>query len=713
MTVAGGERVGGRYRLVEVIGQGGMGRVWRAEDEVLGRRVAVKQVLLAPDLPAEDRARLIRRNRTEAEAAARLHHPGIVTVHDVIDHAGTPWIVMEHLSGPSLATLIARRGRLQWPRAAALGAQVAEALAHAHARGVVHRDLKPDNILMEGDRAVLTDFGIARILDSDSTLTSPGTVLGTPQYMPPEQLNGQKVAASGDLWALGATLYAAVEGRPPYTGDGLRALITAILTRPLPAPAHAGPLAGLLAELLTRDAGQRPTAETTARRLHALGPAPQPVPAPHTPTVPDRPGTPAPPEGEPTRTAGDRMTIAKPPPTQSRTGTPSSGRRQDSRHPTPGPGGSAQQPPGRRLVTRRTVLRRVFITAAALAGGLAALMAHPGSPPSPGPPSSSGSPASPGSPSSPVVLTAPLTGPGAGSVGSVAFSPNGNTLAASHGLGGVQLWNVATGKTTHTLTAPDDFIVKSVAFSPDGRTLAAGTQSFAAQLWNLATGRSTHTLTAPDSTVTVGSVAFSPNGKTLATGNVGTVQLWNLATGKTTHTLTGPGPDNCGVVGSVAFSPNGKTLAADDGDGTVKLWNLTTSKTHTFIGPGPDRCGVSGSVAFSPDGKTLAATNYNGTVKLWNLSTGKTTHTLTAHPVDTVNPFTVLSVAFSADGKTLAAGYDDGTVKLWNLTTGKTTATLTAPDDFIVKSVAVSPDGKTLAAGYDDGTVKLWNLHAH
>ena len=261
-----------RYRLVEVVGQGGMGRVWRATDGVLGRDVAIKEIALPTGLSEHERAHYVTRMEKEARSAARLSHPNVITVHDVVHEGGIPWIVMEFIAGESLAGLLKRSGPLPWPQAVLIGAQVAQALTHAHERQIVHRDLKPDNVLLAGQRVVLTDFGIARVLDETVRQTSIGAVIGTPHYMSPEQIEGRPVGPATDLWSLGVLLYNAVEGTLPYSSPTITALFAAILTQPVPPPRQAGPLAQVVIRLLTKSAEQRPRAAETADFLAGLGP---------------------------------------------------------------------------------------------------------------------------------------------------------------------------------------------------------------------------------------------------------------------------------------------------------------------------------------------------------------------------------------------------------------------------------------------------------
>ncbi|WP_185911078.1 bifunctional serine/threonine-protein kinase/ABC transporter substrate-binding protein [Streptomyces sp. WAC07149] len=258
MTEQTPELIAGRYELLERIGQGGMGRVWRGADrQLFGREVAIKEILFPTGLEEGDRAGLLGRFTAEARAAVTISHPGIITVHDVVEHHGAPVIVMEYIRGESLAAAIRGRGRLPVERVAEIGSALLDALAEAHGARIVHRDIKPDNVLLTKDRVVLTDFGIAHLADATTRLSHSGIVIGTPQYMAPEQLEGRRPTAANDLWALGATLYHAVEGRPPFEAEGLHALAVAVFTRPHRPPVHAGPLAPVLDALLTKDPERR------------------------------------------------------------------------------------------------------------------------------------------------------------------------------------------------------------------------------------------------------------------------------------------------------------------------------------------------------------------------------------------------------------------------------------------------------------------------
>src|ERR671932_1792782 len=205
-----------RYRLGSLLGQGGMGRVWAAHDEFLYRGVAVKEVLVPPAVPEAERQAVITRTLREARAAARVRHPRVVTVYDVVEDDGRPWIVLQLLAPRTLADVLAEEGPLEPARAARIGLQVLEGLAAVHEAGVLHRDVKPGNVLFgEDGGAVLADFGVASV-DDEAAVTSTGLVVGSPAYLAPERARGAAPTPAADLWSLGATLFAAVEGRPPF-----------------------------------------------------------------------------------------------------------------------------------------------------------------------------------------------------------------------------------------------------------------------------------------------------------------------------------------------------------------------------------------------------------------------------------------------------------------------------------------------------------------
>jgi eukaryotic-like serine/threonine-protein kinase len=236
-----------------------MGVVWRAHDAVLGREVAVKEVVFPPTMPEQERHPAQARVLREARAAARLNHPGAVTLYDVLqDHGGT-FIVMELVDAPTLAELVRDQGPLPPARVAEIGAQLASALEAAHAAGIVHRDVKPGNVMVpERGTAKLADFGIAS-LQGDPQLTSTGLVIGSPAYMAPEQASGQASGPPADFWALGATLFYAVEGEPPFDRGTSIATLAAVVNEPPRTPRRAGPLTPLLTALLAKDPEARPT----------------------------------------------------------------------------------------------------------------------------------------------------------------------------------------------------------------------------------------------------------------------------------------------------------------------------------------------------------------------------------------------------------------------------------------------------------------------
>ncbi|SDM36357.1 Serine/threonine protein kinase [Streptomyces sp. cf386] len=269
-----GRLLAGRYRVIAQLGRGGMGVVWRAVDEVLGREVAVKELRTYSDADGPELADLRLRMQREARAAARVRHTGVVAVHDVTEIDGRPLIVMELVDGPSLERVL--RERTLDPReAAGIGAKVMDALAAAHRAGVLHRDVKPGNILLDrSGRVVLTDFGIATMDDpgdgSATHLTRTGHLVGSLDYLAPERAQGADPGPSSDVWALGATLYAAVEGSAPFRRTSTFSTLTAIISEPLPEPRNAGPLGPVLQRLMDKRSESRPEADEARELLQAV-----------------------------------------------------------------------------------------------------------------------------------------------------------------------------------------------------------------------------------------------------------------------------------------------------------------------------------------------------------------------------------------------------------------------------------------------------------
>jgi hypothetical protein len=644
----------GNYRLLGRLGAGGMGQVFLGTSPG-GRQVAVKVVHPEHARSAEFRARFAR----EVEAAKRVGGFYTAPVVDADPGADPPWMVTAYIPGPTLQDEVDTHGPLPMDQVRTLGAQLAEGLEAIHACGLVHRDLKPGNVILAGDGPRIIDFGIA-ILGQSTKLTATGMVIGTFAYMSPEQARGEPAGPATDVFALGGVLAFAATGLPPFAGappdldnvadDQFRQLILACLAR---------------------KAADRPTIPDIIEIFSGV----RVMPAPR--------------RGEAT---GPSAAWPATRPT-------------DAGPELPGETGPTS-PVQRGGPSRRTLLVAGLGTAVA-GGAIAGVVSLTGG-------SSTKKPAA-HAPRSLAVSAGPpiLLDDTGGGVNAVAFSPQGSTLASGNVDGTVQLWDVTTRARTATLTHSDtdrynpsatvagtrSWSVYAVTFSPDGSTLATGNGDGTTVLWDAASGQVSATLPDLDTenwNSFTNAVAFSPDGSMLGTSyDAQTVTLWDIVTRKPVATLAS-GSD--WWVYAVAFSPNGSILASGSGDndpdagssdGLVQLWEITGTRIATLT---VTNCGA-GSLAFSPDGSTLANVTGDGAIRLWKVDTRASAAVLTAasHKAQ--------CIAFSPDGGTLASGNRDGTVTLWDVANRHPDATLQTVSNSAVRSVTFSPDGATLASG--------------
>ncbi|MFC5826200.1 WD40 repeat domain-containing serine/threonine protein kinase [Nonomuraea insulae] len=670
----------GRYRVLGLLGKGGMGAVWRALDVELGRPVAVKELRLPEHVSEQDRRNLYARMEREAKAAARSKHPGIVTVYNrLVGDDGRPWIVMELIQGGSLEDLLQREGRLPVAHVADIGMKILDALIAAHAAGVIHRDLKPANILLEGDRVVVTDFGIAA-LEGDPALTMSGAVLGTPTFMSPEQVCGLTATAASDLWSLGATLYTAVEGRPPFSGRTLSSLFVAIATQD-PAPQrHSGRLTAVLDELLRKNSAERLTAEAARERLRLLATTSEPnSSAPVSPGA-VLVGSSGPASSGIAPAAGPSTNVAPPPTLVEK------------------PIMDRPHPPPRRLVRSRKVIIPLTVVLALATSAAVWLMRGP---------SETGPPAT--QTWFPRTVRLPIENYGYG----LALSPDGKTVALG-GDDGIDFWDLASRQGSGPPIQPTGALRAggTMAFSPDGRLLAAtddGRQDVdvrtfdQVRLWDVRSHQQIgKTFGRPLDTV--GSLSFSPDGQTLATSHQDETRLWNLTTQRQ---IGASFPNN--AAGPVTFLDQTGKLLATDHDLTV--WNIKTRRKsgRPFMPLSVNLCDL---VAVSPNGKVLAAATNDHEIKLFSVNSRKKISNpikITASP-----PYedVIASLSFSPDGRLLISA--GSTVRIWNVKTGRQVGPTLTGKPVIAgfgpwRSAVVSPDGRSLIT-VGDHALEVWDI---
>ena len=675
------------FQIEYALGRGGFGITYRAHQTRLDRAVAIKEfyhrescqrlpenftISVAHNHKDMFEKWLVRFVR-EGRILAKLNHPNIVRVYDLIEERGTAYLVMELLEGGTLRQELNAQPTQKLPpqRVREIMEALVGALEAVHQADVYHLDIKPDNILVTPKgQVVLIDFGAAKL--------GIGAIWSTRAlsdgYAPPELINSQRIGAESDIFELGMVLHEMLAGALPESAKRLQ-----LGDRWQPAGLEE-PWRSLVAAALRQDRDKRP--KSVREWWNSAGFAPAVAPA--------APAAPAP-------------TVRLSPPAFQL--PPVAGLRGNFILPQ-----LAQQGMVRGLghgwIKNVIPLNQELVLVCAY-GGAALFNMSSGEalweidcPANCGALSRDGTLLALGG-ARDIYLWDLRTGQFlrqlAGhryEVYNVAFSPDGKILASGSRDETLRLWDVATGSELRQLSRSWS-AVYSVAFSPDGKILASGSYC-TLRLWDVATGSELRPLSGGHGHW-VSSVAFSPDGKILASGSWDkTVRLWDVATGSELRQLSGHGKD----VYSVAFSPDGKILASGSRDNTVRLWDVATgSELRQLSGPESEE----NSVAFSPDGKILASGSWDDTVRMWDVATGRTLRQLSGHKSK------VERVAFSPDSKILASGSNDRIVRLWDVATGRELRQLSVHGHW-VSSVAFSPDGKILASGSWDDTVRLWDV---
>jgi WD40 repeat protein/tRNA A-37 threonylcarbamoyl transferase component Bud32 len=732
----------GDYLLIERIAGGGMGVVYKARQKKLGRIVALKMIL-AGHLASEEE---VRRFSLEAEAAAQLDHPGIVPIFEVGEHEGRHYFSMGYVEGGSLADRVKEEGPLPAPEAADLVRQVAEAVAYAHQQGVIHRDLKPGNVLLDkGRHAKVTDFGLAKRVQGTSHLTVYGQVLGTPSYMPPEQAAGkiEQVGPAADIYSTGAILYCLLTGRPPFQSaqpvDTLRQVLEQEPASPRQLNGAVGrDLDTICLKCLQKDPSKRYGSATDLAedlRRFLTG---EPIQAR--------------PVGRAERfarwcrrnplvaalaagvilsllfgmgfvlyfaaQARTEAALAKKNEQQAVAEKALSERRlydaeinlayqawRDSRitvaqdllqHHVPS---DATDPDYRDF-------EWYYLQRLCQLLDLHTLKGHSGAVWNVAYSADGRRLASCGSDGTVRIWNAVtwdvlLTLRGhAAPVPIVAFSPTGLTVASGDDQGFIKIWDTATGKLITSWKAHEKPI-RDLAFSPDGRQIASASYDKTVRLWQATTGTSLCTLSGHSEAVLC--VAYARDGRSLASGGGDScVRLWDLGSGKEKRTLR-----HTSNVVSVAYSADGRQLASATRD-SIRVWNAMSGEpTRSFGG----HSGDFRRIVFSPDSRNLASCSEDQTVRVWNLESGLETLTLR-------HAASVWGLAFRPDGCFLASAGEDGTVRVWDATT-EVEPLLLPSHQHPISSVACRPDGQQFASAELDqaqkqiaaGEVKVWNLN--
>ena len=690
----------GSYTLINKIGSGGFGVVWLAE-----KRTTITTTRFALKLARHEDVDIEVFKQEAAIWAQVSGHPNVLPIIEADIYDGQIVIVSEYAPGGSLHEWLQRHGghAPSIEAAVEMTREILDGLEHLHEQKIIHRDLKPENILLQRETPRLADFGIARVIKTDSYSKA---ITGTFAYMAPEAFDGKRNEQT-DVWSVGVILYQMLAGQLPYGQQDIVSLVGAILSRDPPPLPDSVPesLRRIVSRALQRNPAERYQSAAEMRRdlravSHEIWRTQNDEPVPDSPlsleTKQSKPPSASVPVGPAYGTQASTpmpgAELTAPPALTSAAHTVKLPDAQPTViTPAVLPGARAESS-GSGWSARRNIVMVAAIAIGVLLISLMSVLAYikwrqPGA---------TGQQAESVPKSEQPVsfnLKQTLTGHN-DSVIPVAFSPDSKTLASGSMDKTIKLWDTQAGTLRQTLTGHTNG-VHALAFSPDGKQLASGSDDKTIKLWDAETGALRQTLS--PSTSAVHAIAFSPDGKLLASGSTDkAVKLWDIQSGEIKQTLA----SHTDVVKTVAFSADGKQLASGSDDKTIKLWDAQTGALiQTLTG---HSSGIH-AVAFSPDVKTLASASIDKTIKLWDAQTGALKQTLTGHTNG------IHALAFLPNGKALVSGSNDKTLKLWDTQTGALRQTLTGHNDSVM-SVEFSPDGKQLASGSDDKTVKLWTF---